>query len=405
MQNSSGHFPHKTKKPKPPACDVDRFRLLQLMTEQIKGVYPEKQTIANAKFRALGLSLNLLKHNPNSPLRAAYKNTVYCTDVRTVTTSKDGVKHSTSYCKNRWCAQCERNRMGIRINGYAKDFEAMADPYFVTLTKKTVVASALLDSIQLMNDVWRKILKSKEGRRRKPKGIRKSECTFGKILWHYHYHFHVIIDGKENAKWLYTNWLKEMGSLSSYKAQDVKPADKGSLIELFKYFSKEEIKLETDQYKRLDVIFTAIRGKRVIQPFGGVKEVIEEVNSESEELSEKILSEVEKEIEEKNAKEVIAEWDEERVVNFQYIRKHSDWISEEGERYSGFDPDRVVDREGKLDRDFRKKHEVKEDVQDNQVSNVQRFNATEWLTKWPEPIDNWSKRKQAMPRGNLSGID
>jgi len=293
--------------------------------------------------------------------------------------------------------------MGIRVRGYSKAFDDMADPYFVTLTKQTVVASDLPSSIQFMNESWRKILKSKDGRRLKPRGIRKAECTFGKIPGHYHYHFHIIIDGKQNAYWLHKCWMKEMGARSSRSGQKVKQADKGSLIELFKYFSKEEIKLDTEDYKRLDVVFTAIRGKRVIQTFGGVKEVKEEVNSESEELSETILAEVEKELEEKG-QEVIAEWDEEQSKTFQYIRKHSDWISELGERYSGFNPDNVVDREGKLDRGFRKKHEFK-DVQETPVSNGSKFSTTEWLSKWPDPIDNWSKRKRAMPRGNPSGID
>lgn len=80
-----------------------------------------------------------------------------------------------------------------------------------------------------------------------------------------------------------------MGSLSSWKAQDVRPADDKSLKELFKYFTKLTVTTKDKEGKildkslidpkRMDVIFRALRGRRVYQPFGGIRVLDEEIDT------------------------------------------------------------------------------------------------------------------------------
>lgn len=185
-------------------------------------------------------------------------------------------------CKNRWCAVCNRIRTAQLIDGYEPSLRQLEDSYFVTLTKQSVKASSLAKSIDFMAVAWRQIVNGREGRRRKIKGIRKAECTIrpGGL---YHYHFHVIIEGFSNAEWLVSEWLKSMGSLADRKAQDIRVADEKSLKELFKYFTKLTVKDKgvLIDFKRMDVIFNALRTKRVYQPFGGVRKVSEEIEENS----------------------------------------------------------------------------------------------------------------------------
>lgn len=284
------------------------FRLKKRMSEQNKASLLRR---ARAKFLSINLSIRLVERNPASFLVGSYRASTYCTQ----TLLQSGREISSTYCKNRWCAVCNRIRTARLINGYIQPLKALQDPQFVTLTKQTVSADFLPMSIELMNKTWRTILNSREGRKRGLRGVRKIECTV-RPNGQYHYHFHVIIDGAENAKWLINEWIKHLGKLVSHKAQDMRPADEGSLKELFKYFTK----LTTPDKKlydlqRMDVIFRALRGKRTYQPFGGIAIVSEEIEGiRTEELD--FLSE------------------QEQVWNWHV----NDWINDAGEALTGYQP-------------------------------------------------------------------
>lgn len=167
-----------------------------------------------------------------------------------------------------------------------------------------------------MHDSWNKIRTSRENRIRKIQGVRKAECTV-RPNGHYHYHFHIVVDGQDNAEWLVKEWLKLMGNLADRKAQDFRPADEKSLKELFKYFTKLTVKGEGTliDYKRMDVIFNALRRKRVYQPIGRVRPVSEEVEEVQAETYD-FLTEYEQRW----------HWD----VN--------DWINDSGECLTGYTP-------------------------------------------------------------------
>ncbi len=279
------------------------------MSEQSKASLLKR---ARAKFLSHSLANRLIENNPSSYLKHSYEASTYCNSVLLQT----GQKLTGTYCKNRWCAVCNRIRTAKLINGYEPVIKRLDSCYFVTLTKQTVNAVCLPKSIDFMNKSWRHILTSREGRRRKIKGVRKAECTV-RPNGHYHYHFHVVVDGLDNAEWLVKEWLSIMGNLADSKAQDIRIADDTSLKELFKYFTKLTVKGEGTliDYKRMDLIFNALRGKRVYQPFGTVRPISEEIDEVQAENYD-FLEEYER----------VWKWDA------------NDWINEVGECLTGYQP-------------------------------------------------------------------
>jgi hypothetical protein len=232
---------------------------------------------ARAKYLSKQLAQKLRHCNAESPLNESYYGSMLCSGVM----RQEGRKLVTTYCKQRWCAVCNRIRTAKAISSYLPVIRALDELYFVTLTKKTVNTDELRGSIELMNKTWRKITDTARSKRDMFQGIRKAECTIrpGGL---YHYHFHVVVSGKENAEWLVKNWLKRLKGQADVKAQDYRPADERSLKEVFKYFTKLTTSNKNGErslydYNRMDTIFQAMRGRRVFQPFGGLRMASEEL--------------------------------------------------------------------------------------------------------------------------------
>lgn len=270
---------------------------------------------ARSKYLSKGLALKLYEENEDSPLRKAYLSTLYCADILT----QSGQKLTAAYCNQRWCAVCGRIRTGKAINGYLPQLKGFTDSYFVTLTKKTVTAPELPRSIQIMEDTWRALIQGKTGRRRKCRGLRKAECTI-RPDGQYHYHFHLLIDGRENAEWIMAEWLRRMGEQADRKAQDIRKADQNSYVELFKYATKllatqKDTSRGLLPLRGLDVIYQALRGKRLFQPFGGLRRVSEEVEGLRSEDYDFLT-------------------DEEQL----WIWRRCDWINQAGELLTNYRP-------------------------------------------------------------------
>jgi len=227
-------------------------------------------------------SINLAMHNPDSPLKKSYDNTYHCNSVK----QYDGKKIKSTYCKNRWCYTCNRIRTAININNFAPQISNFGMPYFVTLTRPTCTIEELPEQIKKMETLWRNIYNYSKIKSKTPYksgirliGIRKMECTLrpdGK----FHYHFHLLVDGWNNAEWIRSEWLKRNPD-SSPDAQDVRPADKGALMEVLKYTTKMSVKManETD-FKRLDQLFVTMKGKRTLATFGGLKSLKKELDED-----------------------------------------------------------------------------------------------------------------------------
>jgi hypothetical protein len=88
------------------------------------------------------------------------------------------------------------------------------------------------------------------------------------------------VSNRNVAEIILEQWLKVYPE-ATREAQDIRPADKGAIIELFKYFSK--IITKGSIYPEpLDTIFRAMYQRRVFQPVGikKITEDIEELQSE-----------------------------------------------------------------------------------------------------------------------------
>lgn len=245
---------------------------------------------ARKKFTSHAIATHLLAQNPDSFLAKSYERSTHC--METLTPNAEG-RLITHYCKNRWCPVCQSIRIAVLINGYKSQLEKLTDPYFVTLTRPTCSEQELPSQIKRMGIAWAKI---KDRRRmRNVKGIRKAECTT-RPNGQYHYHYHIIIEGKDNAEYLIKSWL-ELNPDSNIKAQDMRKADCSSMIELFKYFTKLLAKDKAGNrhmmdYKRLDVIFRALSGKRIYQPFGGLTMISEEIEEQELEATREVANQI-----------------------------------------------------------------------------------------------------------------
>lgn len=239
-----------------------------------------------AKYISSNVAMSLLTVNEKSPLYKSYWNTYYCNDV--IKVDENG-KATSSYCKNRWCYSCNRIRTAILIKGYLPELQSFKESFFITLTRPTCSEKELPGRIKEMmatsrriNDLCRKDKYYKElvANGNPFKGLRKIECTL-RPNDKYHPHFHMIVNDERIGNLIIEKWLKQNPD-ADRKAQDIRKADAKAHKELFKYFTKlNESKRKPGEalslnYKRLDVIFQAMKGIQVFRPFGFMTKLAKE---------------------------------------------------------------------------------------------------------------------------------
>lgn len=272
---------------------------------------------AKRKFISSKISGALSKIEGSS-LRKSYSGSRFCNTQIYV----DSGSVTSHYCNARWCITCNKIRMAKLINGYVSPLEKLTNKYFVTLTvpncKGESLASVIREMLRCCKTIMEKLKKRKQRgvTQYQLVGIRKMECTYNAIRNDYHPHFHFIIQGEQAAKELVDEWVVR-NPLCTTKAQDIRLADNSSIVELFKYFakvvgknSKGDISIHIQS---LDVIFSAMRGLRVFQPFGVIKDVTEDING--------IISE------RYNVPDGVYDWYE------------VDWCNSDGEVLTGYMPD------------------------------------------------------------------
>lgn len=226
----------------------------------------------------------------NSTLIKKYWNSYHCTSEM----KQQNGKIISKYCNCRWCLVCNRIRTAKLINGYSEVLDKLEDKYFVTLTLRNCEGNKLKETIELMYKNFRHIQKKHQKKSSSFVGVRKFECTYNAFRDNYHPHYHFLISGGETAANLLVNeWLAINPNLTDRKGQDIRKADDRSSKELFKYFTKffssEEYQDEEGKIRHrkkiipcenLDIIFSAMQGKRVFQSLG-IKKVTEEVDEEN----------------------------------------------------------------------------------------------------------------------------
>lgn len=257
-------------------------KLAQLVPSNF-GKHPET-LVKRAKAKYFTNSYTKRLASLKSPLQKSYNNTIYGCSNSLIQTQQ---KITTRYCGNRWCVVCNRIRTAKQINGYKKQLDELENTCFVTLTIPNVCNDILRQSIKEMTHQFQLILKEFRKDKVKVIGLRKLECTYNPIRNDFHPHFHLLVSGKHIAEQIVLDWLKRYPT-ANRKAQDIRKADNGSVMELFKYFSKI-ITNKSIHVNALDTIFQAMRGLRVYQPIG-----IKKVSEEIEEIDSQIYEELEK---------------------------------------------------------------------------------------------------------------
>lgn len=217
----------------------------------------------------------------------AYWNTYHC---QNEVITQNGKLYG-KYCKNRFCTVCASIRKAQKINEYLPVIEQWPEPYFVTLTVKSVkvrslkkVMRGMIRGFQLIHDRQRK--RHERGKGIKLLGIKSLECNFNPEPKTYNPHYHLIVPDKETAELVINEWLKQWTKKwANRKAQNMRKVTslETDLVETIKYGTKIFTDPEGKKYTKktkgnpkngmiyvsaMDNIFAAMQGLRVFDRFG-----------------------------------------------------------------------------------------------------------------------------------------
>ena len=244
----------------------------------------------------------------DSDMERSYRRSIYCADQLEQVNGRLKAK----YCGNRWCLVCAAIRTARAWDGYQPIIETREwrNKQFVTLTRRNVSAAELRDEIgAMMKDLTRAKESMKKTDRCPLVALRKLECTYNAARDDFHPHFHLIVQSRQMARLLVARWLELCGERADEKAQDVRPASKSSLAELFKYFTKIVTKQKMTPTPALDTIFTAMKGRRVYQPMGFTRDNDDDEDGEIE-LDEGTSAPTRRD----------------EVITWEWIQGFSDWV-------------------------------------------------------------------------------
>ena len=234
---------------------------LELTSELLLTKRAIRKVIAHAQAKKL--------QELNTPLFKQYEQTRWCAYAM----KEKGGKYVSNYCQKRWCPVCSANRQGAMLNGYQEAVSGMKEPYFVTLTLPAVKGEHLKGT---MKEMLRVFVLIKDTLRKKGialHGIRKLECNFNPKKQTFNPHFHMLVEGELEAKALLHYWLKRHPEAVS-EAQDIQPAQEGTLKELVKYTTKTLIGKKFYPEAQ-DTIYRALKGIRTFQPYGNIRKAQE----------------------------------------------------------------------------------------------------------------------------------
>ncbi len=212
-----------------------------------------------------------------------YWNAYHCQD-RVL--SAGGRVHGT-YCKTRFCTVCCAIRKAEIINRYMPVISTWDDPYFVTLTVKSVPAHLLKRLLRGIQKRFGKILDAAKKRHQRKKGekfmgVKSLECNFNPLTKTYNPHLHLIVPNAQIADTLIREWLArwppKYANLMAQHKRKVQDLQR-DMVETIKYGSK--IFTEPDMVKKgpkkippivyaaaLDTIFDALKDYRLFDRFG-----------------------------------------------------------------------------------------------------------------------------------------
>jgi len=281
-----------------------------LLKAPLPKAYTANQETLQKRARSKAISNAVIfKLTPlQSPLNKSYWSTFHCSNM----IIQDGGKLTSRYCNQRWCLVCNRIRTAKLMKGYLPSIDAMKAPQFVTLTRPNVKGGYLRSTFGRMQSKFTQCRDALRKQGTRLVGIRKVETTINQERHDFHPHFHCIIDGKKESELLKEQWLIKHPKALHY-LQKITPCT--DPIELFKYFTKLTTKDGQFLAPEMDVAFRAMKGKRVFQPFGGIKKQCEDIDVKDE---------------------TQCDWKDEQaeIWTFESVGKFSDWYNANGEALS-----------------------------------------------------------------------
>lgn len=191
-------------------------------------------------------------------------------------------------CENRFCPICaykkakkEALKLSILIKSLEKDYKFL----FLTLTAPNVTSDNLEEEIKEYNKSFKRFSELKAFKYAVVGYVRKLEITYNHDLKTYHPHFHVLLAVKKN--YFSNNYIKRDEWLEMWKSAkrdniitqvdvrklDLSLDDKG-ILEIAKYSAKDSDYLKSQDI--FDVIYKALKGKRLITYNGVFKESVKE---------------------------------------------------------------------------------------------------------------------------------
>lgn len=236
--------------------------------------------------QVLSVNLAAVAETNNQPEQAkSYWNTYHCQE-RLI--SQNGVFFG-KYCKNKFCPLCLNIRKARIINDYLPVIQDWKEPYFLTLTVKSVPKRLLNKRLKDMNRAFRLIKDKYRKRHQRGKGpilrgIKSLECNFNPLSKTYNPHFHLLVPDKETGEIILREWLSLWTDKFAIKAAQklVKVySRRTALIEIVKYgckiFTEPSLKKTGEKKGKgqrdiyiaaLDNIFQGMNGLRVFERFG-----------------------------------------------------------------------------------------------------------------------------------------
>lgn len=227
--------------------------------------------------------LDASKKQNSTEMQKGYWNSYHCQGKLTTANGRVYGK----YCKNRFCTLCSANRKADILNRYLPVIQTWEQPFFVTLTLKSVSFFQLNSVMKSMTKGFRSIVETYRKRNLRGKGIkligiRSLESNFNPRYNWYNPHFHCIVANKKMAEIIVKEWLnRSKKNWTNKGGQKMEPVfnNLSALIEVVKYGSK--IFTEPDVRKKtkgkgprkiyvaaLNNIFTSMKGLRIFERFG-----------------------------------------------------------------------------------------------------------------------------------------
>lgn len=178
-------------------------------------------------------------------------------------------KHSARTCKQRACEGCQRRRMAK----YAREYGAYVESWgaaFVTLTWPNCGSTReeLGASLDEAEKAWRAVQK-RVRRSYGKKAFRAMRVL--EITWprpgEFNPHFHLIVDRMDVAWFIVQAWTEAMAG-ADRGAQDVRPCDDGTVVELFKYTMKGVTEGRLIPFEVRHQMVQGLKGRRTVRPVG-----------------------------------------------------------------------------------------------------------------------------------------